>query len=606
MGVDVTSLPLRIGLAGATAAVISLLLTPILRALAVRAGWVGKPFENRWDRRVIARSGGIAMFLAFLGAAAWWVPMESGLARFSIGVSLVFLLGLVDDLHRLPPYAKLIAQLLIGCVVVLSGIRIELIQWPWLAIPLTILWVVLIMNAFNLLDNMDGLAAGIGAVAAAFYVIHAVLAQQWTIALLGAIIGGSCLGFLWFNFPPAKIYMGDSGSHFLGLSLAVLALLGSWRHSTQLLSVLAVPVLVLAVPIFDTCFVTIERLLHHRHPFIGGKDHVSHRLAILGLGERKTVTALYGVSACLGLLSVVSTMLKPLTALALWLSVVTGLMLFGRYLAKVNVYRLEPHADEPTIPEVPGEAVTFIETMLLHKRRLIEILVDFALVCSVYVFAHLLRFEGVISGDLQQLVVRSLPLVLLIKFASFAGCGLYRGVWRYLGLSDLLTVFKAVTLGSILSALALLYLWRFEGYSRAVFIIDWMLSFLAIGGSRVAERLLDIWIRSATEEGVPVLIIGAGDTGELVLRYLQYKAGGARRVVGFLDDDPRTHGNLIHGTPVLGGRARLAELIEAHQVKEVLIAISDPPGELLQEIRGSCEPLGIVWKVVTAGVTDAV
>ena len=588
-------------LAGLIALLATLLLTPLVRALAIRRGWVARPLEDRWGRRVTARLGGLAMFGGFLATALLWLPGDSTLIRVLPGVCLVFALGLLDDVRRLAPYTKLLGQLVIGCLVILSGVRIELIQWTWLSIPLSVLWFVAVMNAFNLLDNMDGLAAGIGAIAAGFCAFHAALAQQWSAVGLSLILGGTCLGFLRSNFPPAKIYMGDSGSHFLGLSLAMLAILGTWHRSTQLVSVLAVPVLVLAVPIFDMCFVTIQRLLHRQHPFTGGTDHVSHRLAILGLTERQTVLALYGVSAGLGFLSIISAGLRPLAVVVVWVVMASALLLIGRYLARVNVYRLEP---QQVTGAVPVKAVTRIETMLLHKRRLLEILVDFALLSSAYVIAHLLRFEGVLTYEYQQRVLQSLPVLLVIKVACFAGFGLYRGVWRYLGLTDIIQIFKAVTLSSVLFSLGLLYLWRFAGYSRAVLIIDWMLTFLAVGGSRVVERLLDEWITGAAEQGVPVVIVGAGDTGERVLRWLRYDGRGKYRLVGFLDDDVRKHGNLIRGVPVLGGLTLLAELCRQRRALEVLVAINDPPGELLEEIRRVCEPRGVPWKVVTAGVTE--
>ena len=593
------------GLAGLSACLVTLILTPLVRTVAVRAGWTSRPAEDRWGKRVIARLGGVAMFLGFAAAVLVFVPLQAPLLGLMAGAGLVFILGLVDDLRRMPPYAKLIGQLLVGCVIVIGGIRIELVQWPWLSIPLSVFWFVFVMNAFNLLDNMDGLAAGVGAIAAAFCAWHAALAGQWVVVSLTAILCGTCLGFLLFNFPPAKIYMGDSGSHFLGLSLAALALHGSWHHSTQLLSVLAVPLLVLAVPIFDTCFVTIQRLVNRQHPFVGGTDHISHRLAILGLSTRQTVLVLYGVSVTLGLLSVASVFLKPLPTLVIWLFVLTSLVLIGRYLAQVSVYRVKPQA-APSATGEPGKPVTVIETMLLHKRRLVEILTDFAIVSGAYVCAHLLRFEGALTPDLQHLVIQSLPVILVVKLACFTACGLYRGVWRYLGLSDIITVFKAVTLGSLLSSLALLYLWRFEGYSRSVLIIDWTLTFLAIGGARVVERLLDEWIRGAVAQGVPIVIIGAGDTGARVLRLLKDEKRSTCRVVGFLDDDIRKHGNRIYGVPIVGGRTELSNMIKEFRVREVLVAMSDAPGELLQDIQRCCEPHGVTWRVVTAGVTSAV
>lgn len=591
------------GLAGATALGVTLVLTPLVRSIAVRYGLITKPVEDRWGKRVIARLGGAGMFVGFVACVGLWVPLEPSVTGLLVGATLIFGLGLVDDLRRMPPYTKLVIQLLVGSVVVISGIRLSLIQWEWIAIPLSILWFVLVINAFNLLDNMDGLAAGIGAIAAGFCALLAGWTGQWTIAKLAAIIVGLCLGFLRYNFPPAKIFMGDSGSHLLGLSLAALALMGSGRHSTQVLSVLVVPTLVLAVPIFDTCFVTIQRLIHQQHPFRGGTDHVSHRLAILGLSVRQTVLTLYGASVGLGVLGIVSAQLKLLATLTLWLSVFTGLILFGRYLAKVNVYRLERRPETDSLAPL-GKPGTRIETMLLYKRRLGEVLVDFCLIISMYMFAHLLRFEGLLTADLQQLVMKSLPVILVIKLACFAACRLYRGVWRYLGLSDIMMIFKAVTLGSMLSALVLLYCWRFEGFSRSVFIIDWALTLLAVGASRVVERLLDGWITAAIEHGDPIVIVGAGDTGERVLRCLKYDGKSTRRVIGFLDDDARTHGNRIHGAAVLGGRADLARLLQDYRVREVLIAINDPPGELLQHIQHCCEPLGVTWQVVTAGIMN--
>ena len=594
-------------LSGLIALSVTYVLTPLVRLIAIRRDLVAHPRNDRWGHRLTARLGGVAIYGGFLIASVFCGSVDRQVVTLLVGCTAIFGIGLFDDLRRMRPYSKLLFQLAVGAQLVMGGIRIELISLSWVAIPVSIFWFVFVINAFNLLDNMDGLAAGVGAIASGFCLLHALSDGQWLVATLAAIVSGACLGFLRYNFPPAKIFMGDSGSHLLGLSLAALALLGSWQHSTQLLSILAVPVLVLAVPIFDACFVTIQRLAHHQHPFQGGTDHVSHRLAILGLSERQTVFSLYGLSAGLGLLSLVSMQLTTLSAVVLWLLTATGLTLLGVYLAKVKVYTLAPAVPEATtLPPSSARPTTFIETMLLHKRRLLEVFIDFGLICSAYVAAHVLRFEGTLNLELQRLIVQSLPLIIVVKLGCFASAGFYRGVWRYVSLPDLLTVFKGVTLSSILSALALLYLWRFEGYSRAVFIVDWMLTLLAVGGARIVERLLDTSISTAIARGIPVLILGAGDTGAHVLRSLEYGSQPLRRVIGFLDDDRRKHGNCIHRVSVLGDRSRLAELLDTHQVREVLVAISDPPGDLLQEVQHCCEPRGVTWKVVTAGVTDTV
>jgi UDP-GlcNAc:undecaprenyl-phosphate GlcNAc-1-phosphate transferase len=589
----------RLWLAAGSALLLALAATPLVRRWALAVGLVDRPAGGtRWSRRCVARMGGLAMTVAILGSTLLWVRVDRLVAGMLAGCVAVVILGAVDDVRRLRPYTKLLWQLALGSLMVLLGIRIELIHLPvWLSIPLSIFWFVFVMNAFNLLDNMDGLAAGVGAVTAAFCAFHATAAGDWTVAVLAAIVGGACAGFLRYNFPPAKIYMGDAGSHLLGLSLAALALLGSWDHSTRLISIMAVPMFVLAVPILDTCFVTIQRLTHGTHPFQGGRDHISHRLAILGLSTRQTVLVLYGVSGGFGLLSLILPQVKLPSAITMWLLLAAVVLLVGAFLATVKVYHApaaEAEPDDEAARETP------IGTMLLHKRRILEVLVDFALICGAYVGAHVLRFEGALTPDLQQLIVRSLPIVLLIKLACFSGAGLYRGVWRYISLPDVLAIVRGTVLGSVFSAAALLSLWRFEGYSRAVFIIDWLLVVVGVSAARVAGRLLHESIVTVAEGSKPVLIVGAGDTGELVLRQLKQHGRVRRRVVGFIDDDPGKQGIRIHGRSVLGSRDVLSDMIALYDVREVFVAMGRPPAELIRHVQDTCEPQAVTWKVVTA------
>jgi len=506
---------------------------------------------------------------------------------------LMTVTGLLDDFKRLNPYAKLIAQIIAGCLVVLSGIQVD-VAIMWLAIPLTIGWLVLVMNAFNLMDNMDGLSAGVGVIAAGFCIWHAVDAQQWLIAVLLASLAGSTLGFLRYNLPPAKIFMGDTGSQLLGLGVGALALMGSWGKSTHLLGILAFPTLLLAVPIFDTCFVAIQRFAHGRHPFEGGTDHSSHRLGILGLTTRQVVFTLYALSAAFGAISILMASQGDLMIIGIWLVAVGLFLLAGAYLARVTVY-----AGAQPIPE--GPKVPLIETMLMHKRRLVEVAVDFVLICAAFVFAHLLRFEATLTPNLEGLIFKALPWIIVIKMACFVACGLYRGVWRYISIPDMVNVIKAVGLGSILSALLVLFLWRFEGYSRAVFIIDGLLLFLFIGGARMTEPLLNEWITASLEGFKPVLIVGAGDTGELILQQVKIDRIGSRRTIGFLDDDTAKQGTRIHGIPVLGTRHELSRILQEHRIREVLIAIRRPPAELVAHIQSTCEAQQIAWSV--AGIT---
>ena len=584
----------QVAMIGMLAWLAAILLTPLIRRFAVSIGCVALPSSDRWGHRAIARLGGLPIALGFLAAAGWALQQDPRMLGLLLGGLLMMVIGLADDFRPLHPYYKLMAQILAGCLVTLFEIQINT-RISWLTTPLTIGWLVLVMNAFNLMDNMDGLSAGIGAIAASFCAWHALQTGEFLIAMVSASLAGATLGFLRYNLPPAKIFMGDTGSQVLGLGLGSLALMGRWNHSTQLIGILALPTLLLAVPIFDTCFVTVQRIRHGRHPFQGGKDHLSHRLGILGLTTRQVVFTLYGISATFGVLSLLLMAQSPMLITGVWLLTVGLFLLIGTYLAKVGVYTPGASSVAAVISE---PRVTFIDTMLLHKKRLLELSVDFVLICACYVMAHALRFEARLTPDLEILILKSLPWVIGIQMLCFAGGGLYRSVWRYTSLVDLVNIFRAVTFASVFSALITLYLWRFEGYSRAVFIIDGLLLFVMISGSRITERLLNEWISASTHDALPVLIVGAGDTGESLLRQLKQSAPGKRRVVGFLDDDVRMHGSRIHGIPIIGSRQELRRAIQEYGVREVLIAMPRPPADLLQQIQSYCEETGIPWRVV--------
>ncbi len=329
-----------------TAAGCTLFFVPSVVWLSKRKKWILKRNEQRWGDRLIPRFGGLAIYLSVLLSALIWIPFSLFTSSFLVGVSCAFLLGFVDDIKPLAPYIKLIFQFLIAGFMVMSGICIELIPWKWIAIPLSIFWLVFFMNAFNLLDNMDGLAGGIGFITSAFYTIHAVYADQWVFATMGLVLSGACLGFLRYNFPPnAKIFMGDSGSYSLGLALASMSLIGSWYSSTNLLSILVVSSFIFAVPIFDTCFVMIQRFIHGQNPFRGGTDHVSHRLVILGLTVKQTVFFLYLICLFLGILSIFTIRLGPLNGFIVWTLALGCMLIFGFYLSHTNVYRLSEKKD---------------------------------------------------------------------------------------------------------------------------------------------------------------------------------------------------------------------------------------------------------------------
>jgi UDP-GlcNAc:undecaprenyl-phosphate GlcNAc-1-phosphate transferase len=247
---------------------------------------------------------------------------------------------LLDDLFGTHPRVKFAIQVFVGFGTVSFGVASKVLPFSWLNISLTLIWIVMLTNALNLLDNMDGLSSGITIIAALAIFGLSLQKGETNVALLSLALAGSCLGFLRYNFNPAKIFMGDCGSLFLGYMLATLAVLGGWQRSSPFAGTFLSPILILGVAIFDTTLVTILRLKHGRMPWQGGRDHSSHRLvSILDGNEKGAVLFLYGVGILAGGLALIMMKLNSLTTILIAAIFFLGMILFGIRLAKVECYR---------------------------------------------------------------------------------------------------------------------------------------------------------------------------------------------------------------------------------------------------------------------------
>lgn len=280
--------------------------TPVARRLALHAGVVDHPGPRRAHTRTTPLLGGVAIYVASLAALVlfgdrFYVGQMVGIF---LGATIVSFLGIWDDRAGLRPFVKLFGQSVAALLLVAADVRINFLHNEVLNIAVTILWVVAITNAFNLLDNMDGLSGGIAAVSCAFFFLLAASSGQFLVASLAAALLGACLGFLYYNFNPASIFMGDTGSLFLGFTIAALAI--KLRFENFDFVTWMVPVLVLGVPIFDTSLVVVSRLRRGLNPLTTpGKDHVSHRLVALGWTSRESVMALHLVGGMLGMAAMV-------------------------------------------------------------------------------------------------------------------------------------------------------------------------------------------------------------------------------------------------------------------------------------------------------------
>ncbi|NNE67435.1 MAG: hypothetical protein HKN33_12785, partial [Pyrinomonadaceae bacterium] len=572
--------------------VFSVVLTYAVREIALKYGFVAKPKSDRWHKKPTALMGGGAIFIATILTYLLFVPKTANTWIILGGAAFLFGVGLLDDLVSIKPYQKLIGQfigvaLIIGAPTLL-GEPLLVLQWTGSEIVnawITTFWIIGITNAINLLDNMDGLAAGVSAIAAlTLAIILAGLGSQFELLLICGFIG-ALLGFLVFNMNPASIFMGDSGSMFVGFFLASSVLLNQvGGKSRGVFTVLAVPALILFVPIFDTTFVTILRKLWGRKASVGGRDHTSHRLVALGLSEKSAVWMLYGFSILAGALSVSITSLPVTQSLALIAFFSLILVIIGVYLAKVKVYK-EQEEDQA----VAENAAHAFLLDISYKRRLFEVVLDAVLITLAYYAANLLIDPYFESNANWDLFVRTLPILIVMNLGAFLVIGVYRGIWRYTSVNDFVTFAKAVVLGSMLSVLAILLFFRFEGFSRAVFIVNGLLLLASLAGSRMAFKLFrQLLPNPMNGEGTKVLIYGAGDGGEMVLRELENNPDWRYKPVGFVDDDPLKKDKVIHGLKVFAGNGSLGQVCAEKGIEEVLISFREISPERLEEVKEAC------------------
>ncbi|MDX6306501.1 MAG: UDP-GlcNAc:undecaprenyl-phosphate/decaprenyl-phosphate GlcNAc-phosphate transferase [Blastocatellia bacterium] len=578
----------------AVSLVLALALTPVVRALARRWGFVAKPKVDRWHKNPTAMMGGVGIWLAVMGTYLTMVPhTEQGWVVVA-AASFLFLVGLADDWLHVKPYQKLIGQVVGAAIVVNYGLVL-----PWTrSLPvnmlITIFWLIGITNAINLLDNMDGLATGIAAIASCFLTYNFLSSNQPTEAMMMAVFAAALLGFLVYNSNPASIFMGDSGSMFIGFFLAGAALVNvAGGRSRSFVPVLAVPILVLFIPIFDTTFVTILRKLSGRAASQGGRDHTSHRLVALGMSERRAVWMLYGLAGLSGLLAIMvsrvgrdgSALLKPDVSLALLAGFTLGLTLLGVYLAGVKGY--DEEADVRAASDKPLFAFL---VDFSYKRRIFEVLLDVVLIVLAYWSAYAIKFEPFSDSPAWKLFLRTLPVLVVVRLAAFLFFGVYRGIWRYTSIDDLMAFAKAVATGSLISMAIVLFKFRFQGFSRAIFVIDALVMMMLLAGSRVAFRFFrQVLPTAGGSKHQRALIYGAGDAGELLLRELLNNRELSYAPIGFIDDDPKKQGKVIHGFRVFGGNGMLGKIVSDHQIEQLLISTPRISEARLAEILRECE-----------------
>ena len=310
----------------AMAAVIAFAVTPVVKALAGKIGAIDVPRDNRrMHDHPIPRLGGLAIFLGFILSVLIFLPITTAMRGMLMGSVIIVILGVFDDVKNLPARFKFVVQIMAALVAVYAGNRIEVISNPnvfsdnpywtlgvW-SIPVTVIWIVAITNAVNLIDGLDGLACGVSTISSLTMLAIALMVSESNVAIMMAALAGACLGFLPYNLNPAKIFMGDTGSTFVGFILATVSVQGMFKMYT-IISFVA-PFLMLGLPIFDVCFAVVRRISKGQSPMSPDRSHVHHRLIDMGFSQKQTVGILYVISAILGLSAVVLTTSGPVKAM---------------------------------------------------------------------------------------------------------------------------------------------------------------------------------------------------------------------------------------------------------------------------------------------------
>jgi UDP-GlcNAc:undecaprenyl-phosphate GlcNAc-1-phosphate transferase len=590
---------------------VSAALVPICRVAAVRLGYATQRLPATKPKALF---GGVAIALTVFG----WAVATGAFATLPVLLLCsagLFLVGLASDLFTLRPSTKLVAIVVVATAFLVFGSRLywsnsltldifgSRLYWSeslTLDTILTLFWIVGITSIFNLLDNMDGLCGGIALIAGtAFLTTLLPVAGQAEFTVQAqylAVLLGAIAGLLIYNIHPASVVPGESGSLLIGVNMAAMPLLFVPGRGSDLLSIVAVPLLLLLIPILDTMLVAIAPLFPGSRMAAAGAKHSSHRLVAVGLPERTAVGLLWLLAAASGVIAVMADRGQGITGL-MAATFTIGVALFGVYLARVKVH------DDLDPDRLPA-SITPLGVEFGYRRRLAEVLLDIVLIAVAYYGAYRLLYDAEQMPRQFQYFLQSFPIVLGLQVIGFFLAGAYQGMWRYFSLPDGVTVAKGVFLGVVGSQAAILALFRFNGYSPATFVVYGMLVLLLVVGSRASFRLISEYVQRQRQTGRRLVIYGTGDAGSIAVRHLLNDPRSSYRIVGFIDDDYRMRNVRVHGYRVIGGYDHLVGMIVGGDVDAVAItdARLDAQGlaALAAKYGVSLHSLVVDWREILA------
>ncbi|MDB5112520.1 MAG: hypothetical protein JWR67_3634 [Mucilaginibacter sp.] len=568
---------------GCISLAVCLAIVPLIIKLAYHKGWVVYPRNDRWHKNPTALMGGIGIFISF-SIAILSTNFDNINWMIYGAFCIMFSIGLVDDIWEIKPVIKLLSQIIASFILIYNGFDFGGGMLGWAGVPLTFIWVIGITNAINLLDNMDGLAGGISGIVAIIAGVLAVLKGEYGLAMTAFAISGAAFGFLFYNFKPAKIFMGDSGSLFLGFALSYLSI--SVQHklgSSSAILVLFIPISLMAIPIMDTTLVTIKRLAAGRRIDQGGKDHTSHRLVALGLSEKKAVLTLYFISAIWGILCILmfKTQINNLFLCILLLAIFS--VVFSLILSKVKVYN--ESEEKLSYLKIKGQQVGNTLTFrffLLHKKLIIGICTDILIIYSSFLIAT--KSMHIINAENEYII---LATFICVKISVFYITNLYYRMWRYMEVIEVAGYFVFICISTLILVVILFIKGKAGIYIPYFYMIDFLLTFTGIVFSRLFYRWVSELINRNRHSEKKVIIYGAGDSGYLLIKELLQNHRHKLRPIGWIDDDVSKHNMFLYGYKIYGGKNQLLDICLKTKPDMVLIstnAISTEKEELVRTI----------------------
>ena len=534
---------------------------PLMKRLAVRFGIIFTPYSDTLPSRRIPLLGGIAIILSVIVplALAGAMPLWIG------GPTLALLIaGVIDDAVAMRPLKKFLLQLLVVIAVVLAAPRFALAPWRLLNLLLAGFFLVSTVNAFNLIDGLDGLAGGVGIAAALAAAGVAALHGDINSVLQGLVIAGALAGFLIYNLHPASIFMGDGGALPLGLLLGILALHVGGLSGNSRLPHYVVPIAIMLVPLLDTAIVSISRVATGIPVSRRGLNHSHHRLLALGLSHERAVFLCWGLAFLAGFCAVlITTMPRP------YLIATVPFMLVAFGLIGLFMIDLTFDANSPGVVYGYLQGMARLIVAWSYKRRMAEMLLDLIVIPAAYFGAFLLRLDFTIDEGRVASILSTLPWIVAGTFAAFMIAGVYRGIWRYAGISDVMRFGN----GSMLAAIFIILIaWMKPlALSGSIAVLYMILLFNLLLASRFSFQALRKGVALIAASADRVLIVGAGALAETAVHYLA-SAPGQIRIIGFVDDDNFKFGKVVHGRPILGSIDDLEAILARTWFNHILFA----------------------------------